>query len=250
MKKILMSLVTVALMASVTVAATRAWFSSTQTISGNTLSSGTLTIGLTGNEAETQQTFDLGEVGNMEPGDITETAVIEIENTGSLNLLWFGYFNFGGNQEMLDKVYIEEAKMEFLNPTGGTWQTEDQFIAAGVGSGSYPTYYNQLAAADPIGKISLRTWNNANAMGAGGGVQIGALKPDYKYRMSFKLGFDESADNYYQGKSLSMSYTTVATQVNKEAMVELQNGNTRLLDNPFLWGTSPNEWFVNQISKQ
>ncbi len=88
--------------------------------------------------------FDLGTISaNMAPGDKTDYVTLTIENTGTLNLAWFGDLVIG-NSILKDVIYIDNAEMRFLSPNGNNWQTEvnngvDNFILDGEGNGQWPT---------------------------------------------------------------------------------------------------------------
>jgi predicted ribosomally synthesized peptide with SipW-like signal peptide len=244
--KIITSLATILVVGAAAVGGTYAWFTSSPVSSNsNTFTSGTLIAGLS--DGGSSDAFDLGTVTNFAPGDETNTATIVIKNNGTLNLGWFGYFNLSGVTKDMDKaIYIKDAQMEFLNPTTGTWETTDHFIANGTGSGTYGAYYTTLAASDPMGVISMRTWNNDNAMGAGNGVQIGALKPGYSYKLTVKLAMADAADNTYQGGEMTVNYVVKATQLKAGALNYLGSLDAKIVD------TASNllTWMEAQIVKQ
>ena len=233
MKKILLSVATIALVTVVSVKATSAFFTDTDTSTGNVLSSGTFEMNVNDNvPGDDTFSINLGDTSAMVPGSSTNLATVTMLNQSSTNLGWFGYFSWTGNPEMADKIYIKTAKMEFLKPDGvSTWTPEDDFITNGTGSGAYGAYYTALAGTDPTGKISLTTWNSIvknNMMGTGGGVFTGALKPGYKYRLSIQLGMDTSADNSYQGKSLNLVFNVKSTQVDAGALTSLDTGDSQI----------------------
>lgn len=233
MRKILGSLITIALVATVAVGASRAFFTDTDTSTGNTLTSGTLEMDVNHNNPGGDTfSLNLGTTSNMEPGSETNTATATMTNEGTTNLGWFGYFSWTGDTEMADKLYIKTAQMEFLKPDGvTTWEATDPFITNGVGSGLYAAYFNTLAAGDPTGVISLSTWNSLtanNLMGTGGGVFTGALKPGFKYRLTLQFGMHTSADNTYQGKSLNLTFNVKSTQVSESALVSLDAADTQV----------------------
>lgn len=245
MKRVIFSLLLITVVAGATIFATRAYFSSSRTLGANTsIISGDFLIEPTSGDSQT--TMNLGDVTGIMPGYITDWVEITITNVGAINGAWFGYFNTG-DRMLAEAIYLAEAKMEFLSPeSGADWELMDYFISEGTGSGLYGAYYDTLAATDPFGVITLKTWNLDNAMGAGEGVQMGALKPDYMYRFTFKLGFAPKAGNEYQGLTLPLSYTVVATQVDAGALDELFLGNTRL-SGP---GSNHLDWLNLQLAKQ
>ena len=232
--------------------ATGAFFTDTETSSASTFTAGTLELDMNGNGAASAWTLPLGNVV-LNPGQETGTETINIGNFGTTNLAWVGHFNTGGNVAMLDNVYIKSAKMEFLNSNGSEWLTADQFITDGTGSATDPgenAYYDALAAAHG-GVITLAAWNGDNGMGAGNGVQMGALKPGNKYRFTFTLAMKDDADNSIQGQALSLSYTVDATQINKDAINAFNGSDSRIEANlgTNQFATTP-DWFTNQLSTQ
>ncbi|HVS79684.1 MAG TPA: SipW-dependent-type signal peptide-containing protein [Candidatus Paceibacterota bacterium] len=253
MKKILISVSILAFVGVVVAQTTGAFFTDADTVTGNTFTAGTLNVTLTGNDSTNNTRFDLGNISGMAPGDTTGTAAIDIKNGGSIPLAWFGYFTATSHgADMTQVIYIKSAKMEFLDPSSNEWLPADQFITDGVGSGLYPTEYNLMASSSPYGVVTLAAWNADNAMGVGPGVQVGALNPNFKYRFSFQLGMVDQAGNTYQGKSMDLSYTVKATQVNSSAITALGNGDGRIADN--LGNVGPGsywvDWFNTQLSSQ
>lgn len=243
--KIIASLATIAVVGAAAVGGTYAWFTSSVESNSQVFASGTLIANLS--DGTSMRAFNLGTVSNFAPGDETNSAALVIKNDGSLNLGWFGYFDVTGVTKDMDKaIYIKDAQMEFLNPTTGTWEMTDHFIVNGTGSGPYGGYYANLAQNDPMKVISLRTWNNDNAMGAGGGVQMGALKPGYSYRLTVKLAMAEAAGNDYQGGTMPVKYVVKATQLKAAALDKLGLDDNRIVD------TASNllTWMNQQIAKQ
>lgn len=252
MKKILLSIGALALIAVLTVTATNAFFTDTETSNVNVFTTGTLELDINGNGTGDTFTTGLGDP-QLNPGGETSEAQINIKNGGTMDLAWFGYFNTGGNASMLDYVYIKEAQMEFRKIGGANWELTDKFIKDGTGNTDtgddghpWNSYYVNLANSNTNdGVITLAMWNADNAMGAGGGVQKGALKPQiYEYRFTFKLGMVDDVPNSLQGASMSLSYTLTSTQVTENAINALIAGNGRLL------GPSDLVWFNAQLGKQ
>ena len=81
MKRILLSLALIALVSSVTVGATRAYFSDTETSSGNTFSAGTLDLQVDGKDDPNVVHVTMS---NMKPGDSASYSWT-LSNTGSLS---------------------------------------------------------------------------------------------------------------------------------------------------------------------
>ncbi len=79
MKKILASLVIIVLVSTVTIAATKAYFSDTETSTGNSFTAGTLNLKLNGTDGVTTTWA----MSNMKPGD-SVSASINLTNPGSI----------------------------------------------------------------------------------------------------------------------------------------------------------------------
>jgi len=198
-----------------------AWFSDTETTPSDTFTAGTLDL-----DGEGFASFDLGPlVANMAPGDLSSTASITIKNTGSLDLVWLGDWVITGGNKLREAIYIESATMEFLEPDGtSNWEPTDQFIMDGKGSGSYPDWYNTLANLSNFDVVSLDVWDGNNGMGTTPYEHVGALKPDYAYRLTVRFGFAKGAGNEYQGDvtdPVSIVLKVDATQAKPEALATL-----------------------------
>lgn len=205
---------------------TGAWFTDTATTEAVGLKAGTLVLDDNG-FAE----FDLGEIDNVYPGWVSDPVSITIENAGSLDLAWFGDLVIGSSM-LKDAIYIKEAKMEFLNTVGtpDIWETTDTFIVDGYG---YLHTANQFA--------SLVNFDGNPSMAPGTGYEhMGALKPNYAYRLTYTFAMVEDAGNEYQGAGpLTLRFKVDATQINVTAMNALKSP----LGNHF-------DWMNDQIEKQ
>jgi hypothetical protein len=198
-----------------------AWWTANQTSPDSNFSSGTLSLDGPG---ITQ--FDLGTVPAMAPGDKTGYVVIRIQNTGTTNLAWFGDLVVTDSAGLSHVVYIDDAKMEFL---GGHWaEPTDHYIANGKGSGVYASYYDGIAAADPMHVVSLFSFDGNNGMGVTPYEFNGALRPGFAYQLTLRFGFAEEAGNEYQGLSgdsgLKLNFKVDATQVTTGALEALHPG--------------------------
>ena len=235
-KKILVSMMVIGLVATLAGAGLYAYFSDTETSTSNTFTAGTLDISL--GESETTEIS----IGNMAPGDVTGDWVITITNDGTLDLAWFGNLVVTGGDKLREAIYIDYAKMEFLP---GPWEPEDNFIADGVGSGPYPGWYNYLAGLSPFGVVTLKNFDDNEGMCPGTPYEfMGALKPDYSYKLTLRFGFAKDAGNEYQGDAtnpVTISFKVDATQVNAAALDAL---------NPPLPLSNYLSWLEAQIAKQ
>jgi hypothetical protein len=225
-----------------------AWFTDTATSDPNVIYSGTLSI-----KDEDLSTAVLPPITNMAPGEVTDEVEIVIKNDGNIDLAWFGDLVVTGSPTLKQAIYIHTATMEFLSPDGEPWiddpgapspYTADNFIAAGVGAGPYPGTYNALAAQSPFGLVTLSTFDGTSAMGTAPYEFVGALKPNYSYKLTLQFGFATGAGNGYQNLGpLNISFTAKATQIKLAAVDAYFPGNT--------WDDSiVNTWMPNQILDQ
>ena len=244
MKKILLSLAVITIVAVGAIGATRAYFSSTATSTTNTFTAGTLKLNAGG-----FGTFDFGPL-TLAPGQITGEKSITIKNDGTTNLAWFGDLVVGGNK-LKEAIYIDSAKMEFLDTHGNVssvdWpELTDNFITAGRGTGPNSTWYESLAnAATPFQVVSLKAFDGNNGMGTAPYEFMGALKPGYSYRLTLKFGMAANAGNEYQadvvGEPVTVSFKADATQVN---VAQIQTLNAS-------WAASSLvDWANTQLSHQ
>lgn len=84
MKKILISLSTIALVASVSFVATRAFFTSSATSTGNTFTAGTLNLQLSKDSTFVSAADNLFTISNMAPGDTAGPSTLYFKNTGTI----------------------------------------------------------------------------------------------------------------------------------------------------------------------
>lgn len=80
MKKILLSILTIALVSTVAFGATKAWFSDTEASTGNTFTAGTLDL-KTNDVDGVSSTYTLT---NMKPGDWANSGQVTLKNAGSI----------------------------------------------------------------------------------------------------------------------------------------------------------------------
>jgi predicted ribosomally synthesized peptide with SipW-like signal peptide len=204
-------------------AGTLAYFSDTASSSANSFTSGTLSIDDSG--LSSAVAFNLP---NMAPGDVTGDYTVTIRNNGNLNLAWLGDWQFTGNSTLMDALYIDYARMDFLTPTDANWQAQgsDNFITSGVGSGLYASAFNPLVAPSPINVITFNNWNNNTLMVPGSVYEhAGALRPNYAYLLTIRFGLASGADNTYQNLGpVTASLKVDATQIVAAPIVALTGG--------------------------
>jgi len=224
MKKILISVMVIAVVVGVVVSASGAWFSDTKTSSGNVFQAGTLN--LNGTE---MATFTFGTIGNMAPGDKTDTAVITVKNGGSIDAATFGRFTLTGDSGLAKDLKFYNYKVEYFkanddlvarwtapnfDPYFGTAINMDYFIAEG----------NTSLWSGVGGKVNLRDWVNTN-----GPLDINnaawdmeGLKSGSYYVLSVQFQMDPNAID--QGTTVTLGYEVKATQINRDAILLLGLG--------------------------
>jgi len=251
-RKVLASLLVIAVVAGLVGAATWAYFSDTATSSENTFTAGELSIdnaGVTGAAAFT--------ISNMAPGDVTDEYSVTIKNDGTIDLAWLGDWQFTDGS-LYNALYIDYAKMEFLSPTGANWLDDpaagyeadgsDLFILDGRGHGPYPGPYNDLADLSPFKVVTFNNWNNNPTMVPGSVYEhAGALRPGYSYKLTVKFGFAPGAGNGYQNLGpVTAKLVVNATQINSAAL-QLQGVPAATAD---AWTVPGTGWMNVQIADQ
>ena len=140
MKKILLSLAVIAIVAVGAIGATRAYFSDTATISGNTFTSGTMALKIDGNESSAAYTwtdgFDSGKhFNNLKPGDLGEQ-IIDIKNVGGIDGFATLKFTTSDTDVLISKLNISvTADMDH----NGTFE---KIVATGPLSAWLPNTYD------------------------------------------------------------------------------------------------------------
>lgn len=180
MLKILLSLLTIVLVASAAVGATRAYFTDTETSSGNTFSAGTLDLKVNGQDDENVVHVSLS---NLKPGDgegTTEHPTISyqwtLSNTGSIvGKPWIEIRNVTNGEN--DCVEAEEGEDPSCEVDAGELGANlyMQINAAGGGGFEYPhgagcidggraCPINYWASLPSIGKYSWETINPGSSI--------------------------------------------------------------------------------------
>lgn len=184
MKKILLSLAVIAIVAVGAIGATRAYFSDTAAISGNTFTAGTLDLKIDANEnSGATQWVDgfanpYNPFANVKPGD-TDSQILDIKNVGSIN----------GN-----------ATIKF---TATTWSALADKL-------NFTVYYdaenNGFTGSEiAIASGALSAWNgNTYTLGALNATKIGSVK--------IVWSVPTTAGNEIQGASITLDTTFGLTQ--------------------------------------
>ncbi len=187
MRRIIVSLFIIAAMTVTTIGATRAYFSSQDTITGNTLGAGKLKVIL---RADSGSTVPIN-IANMAPGIWSSLTNIGVENPNtpdSTMPLKYRFYDQKTSESVggfYDKIWVRVRHTWAGTP--GTWpivwegKLKDLYIDS-------PTY----SITAPTG--GLNVWNT------------------HVYQLEFKL--DEGASNTYQGQSATFDLVVYATQVN------------------------------------
>ncbi len=211
MKKILISLAIIGVVAAIAVGATVAYFSDTETSTGNTISAGTIDISVDGK--------------NPWSGSYT-TAWTDFK-PGVVQYIDFTVKNEGKNpvvlRKMLDDIVVNS---DFMNEPKcsdleGTWSG-----GACTGGSTIPTdftgkiiYDMTITPVDALGNpgtpiiIIPEDWNirlsDVNALW----MQLGTLDPNESLIVKQSYRLDSSTDNKYQGDSLTFDINLYAEQV-------------------------------------
>lgn len=105
MKRIVFSLAMITLAGSVVVGVTKAYFSSSESVAGNSVAAGTLSYHINSSSAGKPWT-----VSAIQPGYVSEWESLSMKNTGTLNLLPYFYLDGQtGNPALYDALEIDVA---------------------------------------------------------------------------------------------------------------------------------------------
>jgi len=201
MKKITFMAVGILLVIAMVGAGTWAYFSDTETSTGNTFTAGTIVLALDGqdnNEVAYDTTYF--NVGNMAPGDI-ETAYIEIDNSGTLDLLFRVYLDSGTLSDDLD-LDSQLLVTVTLNPSGYTP------ILAGTLYGPANTV---LASGVTLNSL-LGPPGVMNNLNAAGETPPEPLKTTYLAVYKLDITLPMATPNAYQGAVLTGNLVVEAVQ--------------------------------------
>ncbi|MFA5154112.1 MAG: TasA family protein [Clostridia bacterium] len=192
MKKIILSLAIVGVVGTVAIGGTIAYFSDTETSTGNTFTAGTVDISVDSEdpwESTGQYSF-----GNLEPSD-SEDINVTLSNTGSNDVVVWKKVKVSTETGNLSTQFVYSMKIGGNDNIKKDWDVKVSDV-------------NDLWI--PIGRI------NAGE----------SLTVDQNYY------FDEAADNTYQGTSMTIDITFYADQINAPGPahttrgVVLENKNT------------------------
>jgi hypothetical protein len=202
MKKILMSLVTVALVSSVAVKATQAYFTGSATIPEETFSSGTVKLDINGDDSyyirngQGVRTEVPVHFVNLKPGD-TMTQLVTLHNAGTLAIDYL----------TVDKGTPSDPK-DLLS----------QIIVSTTGMivGSDPNIYDAFFTPDWGVKPTVKDWFvNSNILDAPAFYRTpaGQIQPGQDYSVEFVFTVPTTVGDAYQGATASFDLVFHAEQV-------------------------------------
>lgn len=212
MKKILISLAIIAVVGAVGFGATRAYFSDTETSTGNTFTAGTIDLAVESeNPWESTGQFVFG---NLEPSD-DEDINVTLNNAGSNDVVIWKKVNVTSE---IDNLQSEpECDVE-----GGVW-------SAGVCSGQ-ATAMNDLSSQMVY---SMKIGGNTNIDKTWGvkvsdindlWIPIGRLNVGQSLTVDQNYYFNELAGNEYQGDQMTIDITFYAEQLDAPGPVHTTRG--------------------------
>jgi hypothetical protein len=186
MSKILVSLLTIAFAATISVGATAAVFTDEDSVVGNTIATGTLSMTI--NEGVNKPIS----VSNWKPGDSIE-GWFDAFNNGSLDAeYWFYAQKTGGDNALGDQLMIQLRDGGFTGTCDG------------------PVIYNgKLKDLAGFANKTKTSDNNVHAASTAGADNIRA---GWTQRICQKVWLPESADNSAMGKSFTFNEVVYATQ--------------------------------------
>ncbi len=190
MKKIILSLAIVGVVGAVAIGGTIAYFSDTETSTGNTFTAGTLDFNILDPATSGHQVFD---VSNMKPGD-TITKYMVVTNDGSTNMKWKAWLTETTGSGILgDELQVKWT----INPTEYKYTTLPAgYISAGPANGVIKDWTN-------IKSLGTMTWENPGAV---------AFEPKWAAVYKIEVRMDTDAGNSYQNTTYVADLNFYATQ--------------------------------------
>ena len=168
-----------------------AYFTFSQTIPNNTVSTGNLTFGTWGGPIT---------ASGLMPGGPVQTQYVAIQNQSGVDGRFKAYLgNFGGNTEIADKVMVTIT----ANPGTGPYSFANQFGPTNVVVGTYALNQLMNPATSPIASPA---YNSATV-----------VQPTFGTVWKLDVFLDPSADNSYAGKSLTCDFVWLGGQADDPA---------------------------------
>jgi predicted ribosomally synthesized peptide with SipW-like signal peptide len=199
MRKIIMSLVMIALLSAGTVGATRAYFSDTALSENNTFSTGKLDIRIS-RPGNAELPFS---VTDMEPGK-SVTKYLTVVNDGNIDVKWRAYISGGDGGNLFNALRITNVTMYPDDYDG-----YDELTAAGYTIAGSP---NLTILDTPTPFSSFLAANNGLLVWDQDEITLDPFKPKWAATYAFTVEMDPNAGNNYQGSSWSGTLAIYATQ--------------------------------------
>jgi len=213
MKKILMSLVVMALAVAAISGGTFAYFSDTETSTANTFTSGTLDMVLSGGTPIGDSVIGTWvSPANWLPGQ-TFSATLQFTNVGSIDShhIWFKFYNLqhndngGDGSNLMDVIIVNNLQERFNGKTTGNQAAK---IDSQVGNNDGVLTLRELTGW-MTGAFGFYTNDDQNLPTDDNVIGAGNLL-DYDFILGFT--FAATAGNEYQGDSCSFDMELQATQ--------------------------------------
>ncbi|MFA4998513.1 MAG: TasA family protein [Candidatus Paceibacterota bacterium] len=192
MKKILISLSIIGAVAAIAVGGTIAYFSDTETSTGNTFTAGTLVFNINDPVAAGHQVFS---VTNMKPGDV-KTSYLVVTNDGTIDQKWKAWLTETGAGTLDDELMIKWT----INPTDYPGSLPSEYTSAGPVNGLIQDWTY-------IGALGTMTWASPGAV---------AFAPDWAAVYKIEVRMDTDAGNGYQSANYTGDLNFFATQYEKD----------------------------------
>ncbi len=221
----------------ITARTTRAWFTSEILSELTKITSGTMNVVVN----DVNKNFNLNiKTTHIFPNDYIglsndNSVVVNIKNNGSIPIFYTGNFSFSVKNKLGYGLVFEELKREIFNSSEEK-QMEEVYILHSNITEKYELIGDKIDKFDVNGKgvrggdgiISLREWsdNNNTMAGINKGYCVGALKPGYYEKWTYKIRFHRDCLYVpHAGKSLQMRYKVSSTQFDEDAVMELVKSN-------------------------
>jgi predicted ribosomally synthesized peptide with SipW-like signal peptide len=219
MKKILISLLTIVAVSGLVFGATRAFFTDTETSTGNVLGTGTFNVSLGGTNnsngsSEHMENYQFFNVDGMMPGGDPEVAYVEVRNDSSAPMLFRLYAdNLSGTKSLRNHLNV---KVTMLGSNSGYDSVLDgKLYEPGDGSEIYNGPLSGIEGVNDILNNVRAGCNKDQPLGYIGGEGDGLYDNNVAaYKVEVWLDWD--TPNNYQGKSLTADLHLDATQFNKD----------------------------------
>jgi predicted ribosomally synthesized peptide with SipW-like signal peptide len=228
MKKILVSLMVIALVAGLVGAGLSAYFSDTETSTGNTFSAGTLDLVLSDNDETDQNGVSAtwASPSNWAPGQ-TVTATLTLKNTGSQGARWVAIdpTNLAGTAGFGDQILVTDFTFTRTNNDANGWSTgnlANSMATWGIWGSTAP-----LTLAEFVdGVWSFMAWDGPGAYDdPSPGILLPASGSD-TVLVTMTLQFDPNAGNEWQAASASFDLRVVTFNGPPSVYYEMGGGSS------------------------